>query len=633
MATTSARTAESVAEDADNADIPTVLPEEQRPRPGKPWWAWPLCFALYLFLTIVGFGPSTSLGAGRMVGRQGLLPDQIDLIWFLKWSEFAIAHGHSPFYTHWQNYPHGFNVLVDTSMIALGVLFSPVTAAFGPVVTWNLLSHLALSLSALSMCVVLRRWTKWWPAAFIGGLLYGFSAYTTVSIGDLHLYFVPIPPLILLLLHEIVFRQRWHPVKTGALLGVLCAVQYLISSEVLVSTMLVGATAAVLYLIACRKDMASKWPYIKRSLYSTAIVGGVLLAYPVGFTLFGPDAIQGSPQFPKNLAVFHGDLLSPVIPAIGYFRSPFRALSSYGGSMYLGPPLVAILIATVVWLRRRGIVVLAGSMIAFSLVLSMGATLYIDGHDTGVPLPFSVLGHLPLFDGLIPDRFALYSSLFAGGILAVGIDALYAGAYRSMRRAARWGPAIAASVILCLVAAALVPLIPRNRYPSIPTPTAPFFTSSAMGAIPPGSVVLAYPYPQSWHAVPASLQSVDDALLDQAVSGMRFPIIGGYGWRPRWGYGTAEPSVLKPLSVETLFNASFYGTATAAQFALLKRSNLVGDLRVFLRRHDVGTIIVLPLGEHPAFVTERVTAAIGAPLHSGGVTVWFHVQQRLAATT
>ena len=51
-----------------------------------------------------------------------------------------------------------------------------------------------------------------------------------------------------------------------------------------------------------------------------------------------------------------------------------------------------------------------------------------------------------------------------------------------------------------------------------------------------------------------------------------------------------------------------------------------------MRSYNVGTVIVLPLGRHPEFVTNKVTAAIGPPLHSGGAAVWFHVQQRLAAT-
>jgi hypothetical protein len=128
------------------------------------------------------------------------------------------------------------------------------------------------------------------------------------------------------------------------------------------------------------------------------------------------------------------------------------------------------------------------------------------------------------------------------------------------------------------------------------------------------------------------VESIDDALLDQSVSGMRFKLTGGYGWTPsKTTEGVANPSPLKPQSVEALFDASFYGSATPAQRDLLSRSNLSADLRLFMRNYHVDTVIVLPLGEHPATVVGHVTAAIGPPSPSDGVTAWFHVQQRLAA--
>jgi len=50
---------------------------------------------------------------------------------------------------------------------------------------------------------------------------------------------------------------------------------------------------------------------------------------------------------------------------------------------------------------------------------------------------------------------------------------------------------------------------------------------------------------------------------------------------------------------------------------------------VFLRKYDVQTVIVFPRGRYPAAVVSYVTAAIGSPVESGGVTAWFHVKQRL----
>ena len=62
------------------------------------------------------------------------------------------------------------------------------------------------------MFFVLRRYTTWIPAAFIGGLLYGFSPYM-VGQGEGHIFLMlaPVPPVMFLLLDEILVRQsaRW----------------------------------------------------------------------------------------------------------------------------------------------------------------------------------------------------------------------------------------------------------------------------------------------------------------------------------------------------------------------------------------------------------------------------------------
>ena len=195
----------------------------------------------------------------------------------------------------WQNYPAGQNFGVNGSMLALGVLFMPITKLFGPVVTWNIALRLAVALSASSMCLVLRRWTTWWPAAFVGGLIYGFSAYIAYYGGTyLFLVFVPLPPVIFLLLHEILVRQHWRPGRTGALLGVVCALQFFIWSEVLAGTVVMGAIAVVLFLLVSRPQLAERRRYAGTAFAYGLGVGGLLLLFPLLFTFAGPQSIKGN---------------------------------------------------------------------------------------------------------------------------------------------------------------------------------------------------------------------------------------------------------------------------------------------------------------------------------------------------
>ena len=638
------------------AEAAVAMPDERAvdedggasPQPGsrglravRRWWPGAVCLGLYVILTVLEFGPSRPLGSGSIAVEGG--SDGASQIWFLSWTQYALAHGHNPFFSQWQSYPGGLNVLADTSMVALGTIFSPITSLFGPIVTWNVLLRLAVTLSAFSMCLVLRRWTSWWPAAFFGGLIYGYSAYITFNLGHLFLVFVPLPPLMFLLLHEILVRQQWRPAGTGAILGVLCGVQYLISSEILVTTVLLGLVATVLYLyvIVGREGQTAKWRYIRISVAYALVVGGLLLVYPVLFTLFGPEHLHTTPQSPATLSALHGDLLSPIAPGSPEWFSPillesaFARVSSTGETLYLGIPLVVMVAATVVWLRRRRIVLFAFTMALVAFVLSLGQRLYVDGRYTQIPLPFEVLAHMPYLKSLLAIRFSLFTAMFAAGIVAMGLDELHLRASRSNRPswlAGHWRRAAAAALPVALAAAVTLPFVARGEQQAVPTGVSPFFTSNMVDLIPNGSIVLAYPYPKSPEIGHSFTDRVDQALVDQAVSGMRFKLIGGYGWWPvpNATYASPDPPPLQPLAVEAFFESAFYGGSPPEQSAALSQSH-VHDLRQFMREHHVDTVIVLPIGKNPETVVHQVTAAIGPPVRSEGVNVWIDVQQRLAA--
>ena len=198
-----------------------------------------------------------------------------------------------------------------------------------------------------------------------------------------------------------------------------------------------------------------------------------------------------------------------------------------------------------------------------------------------------------------------------------------------------WSIVITAGIIV-------LPALPRHVEAVVPSRVAPFFSSRAAAKIPTGSVVLAYPYPNS-PAFPGAFgysfsrryQAINDPLLDQAAAGIPFRLIGSYGWRPDGSTAnTVGASVLAPASVEAFFDYEFYGVTTSAgQAHLLVTADLVSDLREFLHQHNVGTVLVLPLGRHPAAVSALLTAAIGVPTRVGGATVWFDVERRLKTVT
>jgi hypothetical protein len=608
------------------------------------WWPGALSCGIYVVLAMLEFGHFGSLGSAHMTGIGSM--DAIEQIWWLAWTAFALPHGHNVLLAQWQNFPSGQNFGVNGSMLALGVVFSPITKLFGPVVTWNVLMRLAVAISASSMCLVLRRFTAWWPAAFVGGLLYGFSAYTTYWEGGggyLFLIFVPLPPLVLLFLHEALARQKWRPLVTGTVLGLTCVVQYFISTEVLASTVATSAIAVVVLVLWNRHDLVDRWRYAFTSMATGLGVAAVLLVAPVVFTLAGPQHINGVPSPPSKLALIRGDLLSSILPT-GQWLGPSHPSSGltfrYAGALYLGIPLLIALIAFAIFLRRRRAILFFGSMALITFVLSLGPRLYVDGHETPIRLPFLLLERVPVLQGLLSERLALYTALFSAAMFAVGIDELrlrlQSGSSLSRLSPARMKQAAVVTAVI-ISAAVILPLVPARSVPTTPTtsPTVPsFFTSKAVSAIAPGSVVLAYPYPDAastgWISIFHPGQSI---LLDQAIADMRFKVIGGYGWfpSPTGHSGTTNPAILPPPSVQALFDVAFTGRETPAQTALLSKADLTSDLRQFLRRFGVQAVIVMDQGGRQSLVINHLTSAIGPAVSSGGVTVWPHVQRRLAS--
>lgn len=596
------------------------------------WRPAAVCTFVYVALAMLEFGHFGSLGPGHMSGIGS--PDVIVQVWWLAWAAYALTHGHNLFFTTWLNYPAGQNFGDQGSLLALGGILLPITKVFGPVVAWNIAVRSALAGSAISMCFVLRRWTTWWPAAFVGGLLYGFSAYISWYAGEVYLFlvFVPLPPLILLVLHEILVRQRWKAPTAGTVLALLCTVQFFISTEVLVGTVMMGGIASVLYVLVSHRALARRWRYVGTAFACTVLVGAVFLIYPVVVTFGGPQHVNGSPASPAQQ--LPADLLSSVVPN-GEWLGPkpvfWGSSLAYGGGLYLGVPLIVGLLSFAVFLRKRKAILFMGAMALISYILSLLSPLRVNKHLTGIPLPSALFAHLPVIQGLSAARLSLFTSLFSAGTFAIGIDELWRRLSRRQRFA--WLSPTASKVIGAIGVAVLcglviMTLVPRTTISTSATEVPSFFSSPAVDKIPAGSVVLTYPYMDSesnifyWALHPAR-----SAMIDQAVANMRFRLIGGYGWFPRstGHFGTVTPAALEPQSVQAFFDAAFGGTLK--QRALLTKSNLTRDLRVFFRRYDVQTVIIVNQVEDWRTVVQQVSAAIGSPSRSGGVILWTHVRQ------
>jgi len=575
--------------------------------------------------------------------------DQVEEVWFLAWTPLAVLHGHNPFVTNYLEFPHGVNMANNTLMPALGLLGAPVTLAFGAISTLNLWLWLAYPISATAAFILVRRWTGWTPAAFIGGLLYGFSPYMVAQgTGHLFLIFAPIPPIIFLLLDELAVRQRRHPALIGAALGLAAAAEYLVSSEVFAGCVVIAAIGMAVLALSDRRRFVTRARHVEIGLATAAAVAVLLVGYPVAVQLAGPDRFIGSAH---GAYPFAADLLGLIVPTSHQLVAPagLVAVSNHfilgditeNGS-YLGIPLLILLVVAVVWLWKLPIIRFAGSMAVAAELVALGPRLTIDGHATHVPLPDAILDHLPLFTSFAYARFALYVDIFAAVVLAVAVDRWHArsielakGRRRGVANGHRSRPGLRtghqrnlanrhrrALILAGVLLVVLVPLIPEwpDRVVRVDVPS--FFSdAAAMRRIPSGSVVLSYPY---------AANVSDEAMLWQEAASMRFKLMGGYALVPGPnGQASFDPDPPALLSVPATLMADDEGTAPDE---VTPGTHRVGpkELREFLARYRVATVLAEPIGARPAAAIALFERALGAPVRSGGMDAWFDVPSLLS---
>lgn len=567
--------------------------------------------------------------------------DPAQAVWFLGWVPHALGHGLNPFFTRLIDYPVGVNLAQNTEMPLLGLLTAPLTLAVSPVASFNLLMWLAYPVSAASMYLVARRLVASEVAAALAGLCYGFSAYVVgEGFGHVNLSFVPLPPVIFLLLFELVVRQERPPLRQGLLLGAVLTAQFLISPEVLSTTVVIGALGTVLLGLARPRELTrDRLAHAATGLGAAVAVAVALLAYPIWYLVAGPQRFHGPVQGFGN--PYRADLLGPVVPtpaerlapgAWRAFGARFVAGTFAENGSYLGAPLLLAAGALVVRFRRNRWLAYLAAMATIAFLLSLGPRLLVAGLHTGVPLPFSLLVHLPLLSNVLPSRLSLYQDAFVALLVAVGLDELLA----ARRARSRAGTAttrrhLAGIGLLVAGAAAGAPLLPAWPDATVPTGIPALFSSARLGpvrraALPTGSVVLTYPL---------AVSPDDQAMLWQAVDGYRFHLIGGYAIVPdHLGQPSAWPPNLQPVAVQAALGYEAlgpYGYLTSARPAL--DAALTAAARTYLWRHHVDAVVVDPaLGNNGALVARWLTDVLGSrPRPLGGVLVWSDVPRRLAS--
>ncbi|HVC14279.1 MAG TPA: hypothetical protein VND62_05405 [Acidimicrobiales bacterium] len=626
-------------------------PDARRGRALRERTGWrsrvPLLFAfgLYLALALAIWSRLLAHAFGAALPAGSADPGQE--VWFLAWVPHALGAGTNPFFSHAVFFPSGVNLLANTSMELLGLLFAPVTVTAGPVAAFDVAVLAAPALSALGAFALCRRFVTWWPAAFAGGLFYGFGPFVAGDLryGHLDLTWLVFPPLILCCLDALVVRGTRRPLAAGAALGILVVAQFFVSTELLAITALTAAAAAVVVASCWPRAVAAHLAAAWRGLaLATVIVVGAL-AYPFWVVVAGPHHVAG-PVW-RHIGTIATSLAATVEP-----RGQLAGVSFVSGSngSYLGVAMLAVLLAGAAVLWRSPVLRVALAIAAMSYVASLGYEVHVGHGALHVPLPAAALGHVPLLDSIVPERFASMVDLFCGLALAVVVDHVRAwDRKRPMsRRPAPLAPGDAATVstttvstttvstmtgatrtgatrtpgpraaavpllgglAVSVAAFALVPVVVVPRWPyavtSARTATLPAVDRASADSHRSGSAPVVAVYPDTSN-------SVSEQMVRQASDGFSFTLPDGYAIVP----GRNRRAVESP-PIDALWLV--FAAAGVHRLRLPLTATTRAAVRADLRTLGVDEVVVLPGMAGSARVRRALRETLGAPVPAAGGT-------------
>jgi hypothetical protein len=539
---------------------------------------------VYVGISVGFFGRHLLRHSATAYVGEGTDPSQ--MMWLLVWWPYALIHRINPFLTRAVWAPSGANLAWMTCIPAPSLLAFPATYAFGPVVSYNLLSLLGPALSAFAAYCLCRAAGGAFVASLIGGYFYGFSSYEVGQVlgGHLSLSLVFLPPILAALFIRfaagVVSRRRF-----AAWFTTLLALQFLISNEVLATATLFGLLAVA--LAWCLGDSSIRWQL--RRAAPVLLICYILAAIALSPYLYYMFAYQmpSKPLYPPD--AYSADLAGFIVPNIlNYFRYSVGGLDArhflidpWENGAFVGIPILILIAWYVVEDWGTFAAKLLAAFLFFVCLAALGPVLHVAGQPS-LALPWSAALHLPLLKHALPGRFMLY--FFLGGAVAIAMW---------ISRTQTAAKARFALVILCAVSLWPSATITKTAIP-------PFFTSGTYRYfLRPGENVLIVPFGQT-----------GDSMLWQAETLMYFRMAGGW---------------LGPMPAEYEHWPIVQALLSSV---LMPEPDL--QLKAFLLHYGIHTVVLDDAVKGP---WRRLFSSLDtAPVRLGQVTVYRTAAGRLSAT-
>ncbi|MBU2665801.1 DUF2029 domain-containing protein [Actinoplanes bogorensis] len=517
--------------------------------------------------------------------------------------ERVLFHGDNPLLSDRLNVPDGVNMMANTTVLALSVPFAPITHWLGAGVTLVLLLTLGLAGTATAWYWVLSRHLVTSRfAAWIGGLWCGFCP-ALVSHANGHVNFVSLFVVPFIVWQVLRLREPGRAVRGGLILGLLIVVQVFINEEILLFTALTLGVFVIAYALMARDRVRHEARALLAGLGVAGLVSVVLLAYPLYFQFTGPGHYQGQPFEPDKYATDFASIFGFARQSLAGNAELTRTMSVSGteDNVFFGPFGLALVVASAVVLWRRSVAARAATVAAVVLlIVSMGPHLKVFGHNTGLPLPFGLVSHVPIIDLVSVTRFAMVPATIAGVLLALATDRWREFTPRGRRL---W------QVGLVL---ALVPLAPKPL-PVVDADPLPPFVAEGM-------------WRQYVTSDDRTLVTVPLPEVTTGRAGMRWASLTHLDYRSPRGYfmGPINPptditgswNAPRRFTADLLWRVREYGERPALSES--DKARITEDL-IFWR---AAVVVLVPGSRNEGPLLDTLTAALGEPQSVGGVQLW-----------